>query len=307
MPIILAEQSASAPVLRSEGIEVFHEPPPHRPTLRVGLLNLMPDKLITEVQFARLLGASRHDVELVVAVPRSYRSRHDVPRSYQRWCDTSLPPRLDGLIVTGAPLEHLPFEDVAYWRDLAYIFEWATSNVGDTLHICWAAFAALYIFHGVRTRLRPYKIFGVFQQQVMDARNALTSGMGATFPCPVSRYASVESYDLPWRRGLICLAQSRETGLCLVADAACSAHYMFNHLEYDADTLKLEYFRDRARRAEAILPRNYLPNDDLSKARPLVWCRPAEKLFANWLSILAKHAHQTTDPGRDLFARHCAA
>jgi homoserine O-succinyltransferase len=298
MPIILPEKSTSAPSLRREGIEVLHEPPPQRPTLRVGLLNLMPDKLVTEMQFARLLGASSHNVELVLAVPRSYRSGHEVPRSYQRWCDASLPHRLDGLIVTGAPLEHLPFEDVAYWRDLSHIFEWAKSNIGDTLHICWSAFAALYIFHGVRKRTRPQKISGVFQQQVMDARNTLTSGLGVTFPCPVSRYADVDIHDLPWRRSLFCLAQSLETGLCLVTDAAHSAHYMFNHLEYGADTLKLEYLRDRARRAETVLPRNYLPNDDLSKAPPRVWRRPAEKFFANWLSILTMRAHQTTDLAR---------
>src|SRR5262249_53347318 len=255
----------------------------------------MPDKLITELQFARLLGGGSHNVELVLAVPRSYRSGHDVPRSYQRWCDTTLPHRLDGLIVTGAPLEYLPFEDVAYWRDLSSIFDWATSNVGDTLHICWAAFAALYIFHGVRQRVRPRKISGVFQQHIMDTRHPLTAGMGATFPCPVSRHAEVHAHDLPWRRGLKCLAQSPDSGLCLLADDGHSAHYMFNHLEYDAKTLKLEYLRDRARRAEAALPRNYLPNDDLSKAPPLVWRRPAEKLIANWLSILKMRAHQIAD------------
>jgi homoserine O-succinyltransferase/O-acetyltransferase len=180
-----------------------------------------------------------------------------------------------------------------YWGELRYICGWAASNVGGTLYIRWAAFAALHSFHGVRTRVLPQKISGVFQQQVMETRDRLTGGLGASFPCPVSRHAEVQAHDLPWRRGLTCLAQSSESGLCLVADAPHSAHYMFNHLEYDADTLKLEYLSDRARRADTTLPQNYLPNSDVSKAPPLVWRRTAEKLFANWLAILAarRRAH----------------
>jgi homoserine O-succinyltransferase len=298
MPIIVPEGHASAALLRSEGIEVLHQPPRHGSTLRVGLLNLMPDKIGTEVQFARLLGTTRRHVELVPALPRSYRSTQEAAGLYARWSEKSLPRRLDGLIVTGAPLERLPFEDVAYWRELVCICNWATGNVGSTLYICWAAFAALYMFHGVRTRVMPYKISGVFQQQVMDPRDPLTAGLGAAFPCPVSRYAEVAVHDVPWGRGLTCLAQSLESGLCLVADGARNAHYMFNHLEYDAETLKLEYLRDRASRAGTAIPQNYLPNDDISSAPPLVWRRPAEKLFANWLTVVATRAHHAADLGR---------
>jgi homoserine O-succinyltransferase len=152
----------------------------------------------------------------------------------------------------------------------------------------------------VRIRVLPHKLSGVFQQQVMETGDPLTAGLGATFPCPVSRHAEAEVCDVPWRRGLTCLAQSSESALCLVADTTCNAHYMFNHLEYDADTLKLEYLRDCARRPGTALPRNYLPNDDMSKAPPLVWRRPAEKLFANWLAIFAarQRAHPAADLGR---------
>ena len=157
MPIILSEKLAVATLLRNEGIEVWHRSPPNSPTLRVGLLNLMPDKNRTVTQFARLLGVGRHNVELVLALPRSYRSTHEPGPLYERWSETSLPRRLDGLIVTGAPLEHLAFENVSYWRELSYICNWAAINVGSTLYICWAAFAALYIFHDVRKCLRPHK------------------------------------------------------------------------------------------------------------------------------------------------------
>jgi homoserine O-succinyltransferase/O-acetyltransferase len=287
MPIILPEGLASAAMLQREGIETLQRPPRHSSPLLVGLLNLMPDMTRAEMQFARLLGVAGRHVELLLALPPSYRPGYEGTGRYARWGATSLPRRLDGSIVTGAPLEHLPFEDVTYWRELTYISDWAASNVGSTLYICWAAFAALHSFHRVRTRVLPQKISGVFQQQVMETREQLTVGLGASLPCPVSRHTEVQVHDVPWRRGLTCLAQSSESGLCLVADAPHNAHYMFNHLEYDADTLKLEYLRDRARRADTALPQNYLPNGDVSKAPPLVWRRPAERLFANWLAILA--------------------
>lgn len=287
MPIILPEGLACAPTLRREGIEVLHRPPGSGPTLRVGLINLMPDMASTERQFARLLGATHRHVELVLALPPSHRPGQASTALYSRWDETSLPRRLDGLIVTGAPLEHVPFEEITYWRELARICEWAASDVDSTLYVCWAAFAALYAFHGVRTRMLPRKVSGVFRQRVMRTTDPLTAGLGESFPCPVSRCAEVAAADMPWRRGLDRLAQSPESGLCLVADATRNAHYMFNHLEYDADTLKREYLRDRARRTDTSVPQNYLPNNDVSQTPPMVWRRPAATVFANWLAILA--------------------
>lgn len=287
MPIILPEGLACTPLLLSEGIDVLHSPPRRASTLRVGLVNLMPDMATTERQFARLLGATHQDVELVLALPRSCRPQYQGTALYERWDGASLPNSLDGLIVTGAPLEHLPFEDVTYWRELASICDWAASSATSTLYICWAAFAALYAFHGVRTRMLPQKISGIFPQQIMDRRDPMTTGLGATFPCPVSRHAEVEARNVPWKRGLTLLAQSSESGLCLVADTPKRAYYMFNHLEYDADTLKLEYLRDRARRADTALPQNYLPDGDVTGIPPLVWRQPAQKVFANWLALLA--------------------
>jgi hypothetical protein len=151
--------------------------------------------------------------------------------------------------VTGAPLEHIPFRDVVYWSELVQICDWAAAHVGSTIYVCWAAFAALHSFHGVPMRILPRKLSGIFKQQVMDAQEPLTARLGATFTCPVSRHAEVTVHDVPWRRGLVCLAQSPRSGLCLIADERRSALYMFNHLEYDVDTLKLEYLRDRSRRA----------------------------------------------------------
>jgi len=290
MPVILPPGLGAAARLRREGVEVLDQAPAHGTALRVGLLNLMPNKTATEVQFARLLAVTRRHVELMPALPASYRSPFEGAQLYASWSAGALPQGLDGLIVTGAPLEHVAFEDVIYWRELLQIFDWATCHVGSTLYVCWAAFAALNAFHGVPMRILPRKLSGVFEQRVTDATHSLTAGMGATFPCPVSRHAEVAIHDVPWRRGLLCLAQSTQSGLCLIADERRRALYMFNHLEYDGDTLNFEYQRDRARGADLALPRNYWPNDNMSIAPPLVWRASAERLFANWLATLAARA-----------------
>ena len=291
MPIILPNGLASAALLRREGVEVLHRPPSGDAVLRIGLLNLMPDMTRTEMQFGRLLGGTRHHVEMVLAIPQSYRRGHVAAETYSRWDELSLPPRLDGLIVTGAPLEHLPFEDVRYWRELTDIFGWAARNVGSTLYVCWAAFAALHRFHGVRTRVLPHKISGVFQQHPVEMGDPLMAGFESAFPCPVSRRAEIDSRDIPWCRGLSCLAQSFESGICLIADPTFHAHYMFNHIEYDADTLKLEYLRDSAQRAATTLPQNYLLNDDLAQDPPFRWRVAARQLFSNWLAHVAADRH----------------
>ena len=258
----------------------------------------MPDMARTELQFARLLGATRRPVELVLALPASYRSGQEGTGLYARWDEASLPRRLDGLIVTGAPLEHLPFEQVTYWRELARICDWAAANVERyALHLLGGLRGALPVPR--RANARPAaQAFGRLPAAGHGRKRSVDRRLGATFPCPVSRYAEVATQDVPWRRGLTCLAQSSESRLCLIADRPRRAHYMFNHLEYDADTLKLEYLRDRARRADTAVPRNYLPDDDVSKSPPLLWRRPAETLIANWLAILA--AHQRDRAAADL-------
>ena len=298
MPIIVPEGLSSARLLRAERIEVLHGPPRNVSTLRIALLNMTPDKTNTELQFARLLGATGRHVELVPALPQAYRTNPTSMELYMRWGERSLPPRLDGMIVIGAALDHMPFEDLAYWGELSSIFKWATSNVDSALYIGWAAFAALYMHHGVRPRVLPYKVSGVFQQQVMDSIDPLMAGLGAGFPCPVSRRAEVAVNDMPWRRGLTCLAQSMESGFCLVADAANSANYMFDHLEYDAGTLRDEYLRDQSRRAGTTVPQNYLPNDDIAEVPSMVWRRSAQTFFANWLTILAAGSNQVADQRR---------
>jgi len=293
MPIILPDTLPSAALLRHEDVDIVRKPRLRHPTVRVGLLNLMPDKIRTEMQFARLLGASDHQVELVLAVPAGYPSRHEDTRMYARWSSKSPPPDLDGLIVTGAPLEHLAFEDVTYWRNLVWLFDWATKNSCKTFCICWASFAALCLRHNVRAQLLPYKISGIFKQHVLEAKHPLMLGFPAKFPCPVSRYSEIHPQDVPWSKNLTCLVYSLESGLCLISNADHNAIYMFNHLEYEAETLKREYLRDRDCRAGINVPKSYFPNGDLSKIPPDNWRGAAEKLFANWLATLTIGAHPT--------------
>src|SRR4029453_7534624 len=207
----------------------------------------MPKKSRTEVQFARLLGAPGREVGLVLGLPVSYRAGVTGMEHYARWGKASVPRNLDGLIVTGAPLEHVPFDDVVYWRDLVAICDWAAAHVSSTFYVCWAAFAALHRFHGVPMRILSQKLSGIFEQQVMKAQAPLTARFGTSFSCPVSRHAEVSVDDVPWQKDLVCLARSPRSGLCLIADERCNAFYMLNHLKYDADTLKLEYLRDSSR------------------------------------------------------------
>src|SRR5690606_12540615 len=155
---------------------------------------------------------------------------------YRRWSEIA-GQRFDGLIVTGAPVEHLDFEEVHYWRELTAIFDWATATAGGSYLVCWAAQAALFHFHGVPKHGLPRKAFGVYRQRITAFDAPLLRGLGAGFPCPVSRHTEIRQADIPRERGLEALAESTRAGLCLVEDRRNRAVCMFNHLEYDADTL----------------------------------------------------------------------
>jgi homoserine O-succinyltransferase len=290
MPIILTRNLPAYRILRDEGVEVLQpgdgthrQPPP----LRIALLNLMPEKTNTETQIARLLGESAHPVELTFFVPDSYRSKTTpaghLATFYDRW--SSIRERhFDGLIVTGAPVETLPFEDVTYWSELTAIFDWARCRVGQSYYICWAAQAALYHFHGVPKRPLAEKMFGVFAHRIVKPDTPLMKNLDEGFRVPVSRHTEVAAADLPAARGLEILAESDEAGLCLVHDAPIRAHYMFNHLEYDADTLAREYARDLRRGRPVALPRHYFPDDDPARDPAHSWRGSARTLFRNWLN-----------------------
>lgn len=291
MSIVLPPDLPASRQLDAEGLPVLRpEEAGARSRLRVGLLNLMPDKQAAELQFARLLAGSPACVELVLLRIATHAARTTRPAHLRRFYRTWQAVRrqgLDGLIVTGAPLERLPFESVDFWPEFTRLADWAEGAVGRTLFICWAAQAALYHRHGVPKRLRRSKAFGVYQQQVCAPDAAVLSGLAPGFPAPVSRYSELDPADLPAGRGLRLLACNRETGASLVADPGRRGLYMLDHLEYGPRTLRREYLRDRLRGLATAPPVND-PADALARhvsGHP--WRAHAEMLFRNWLDDVA--------------------
>lgn len=283
MPIILPEGLPARHALKAEGISVRR--PEVAAPIRIALFNLMPRKTDTEIQIARLLGDTPYTVELTLAIPDNYIS-HSAPAShigafYKRW-SAIRNASFDALIVTGAPIEHMPFEDVTYWPELTEVFDWAATKVHRSYYICWAAQAALYHFHGVPKHVLPQKRFGVYRQTILRPDCPLFDGLSGRFPVPVSRHTETRSEDLPRDRGLTVLAASPESGLCLVEERDRHALYMFNHLEYGADTLAAEYRRDREAGAQIDLPKDYFPRNDPSRMPVNRWRRYARRIFRNW-------------------------
>jgi homoserine O-succinyltransferase len=297
MSIKLPDSLPAGKILRNEGIEVLGPESPPRPgarPLRIALLNLMPEKADAEVQIARLLGAAPYAVEVTLFLPDSHTPKTapaaHIAAFYERW--SAIRQReFDALIVTGAPVETLPFEEVTYWRELTEIFDWARVHVCRSFYICWSAQAALYHFHGVPKHGLDQKMFGVFRHRVADTGAALLSGFGEAFPVPVSRHTEVRAADLPANVGLEVLADSDQAGLCLIEDRPRGAVYMFNHLEYDAGTLRDEYLRDLEAGAPVPVPRHYFPGDD--PARPPIdgWRPYGHLLFRNWIAEIGRCAH----------------
>lgn len=296
MPIILPEGLPACRCLRAEGLEVMGREASDaralRP-LRIGLLNLMPTKAKTETQIARLLAMALQTVELVLFAPDGYRPKSTpaahMASFYQPW--SAVRARgLDGLIVTGAPVERLDFATVTYWDSLVEILDWARAAVPQSFYICWAAQAALHRFHGVPKHGLPAKMFGVYRHSLARGGTRLLRGLGDEIPVPVSRYTEVRAADLPEQAGLEVLAESSEAGLCLLEERARGAVYMFNHLEYDSETLGEEYRRDQAAGLGTALPRHYFPGDDPDRRPVNGWRGAGSLLFRNWLDGVARSA-----------------
>lgn len=300
MPIKIPNDLPAAGKLMAEGVRVIGENEALRQDVRpmqIALLNLMPEKAKTEVQLARLLGATPLQVELTLLTTSTYKP-NNVPeshlQSFYRSFDEVRNNKYDGLIVTGAPVELMAFEDVKYWPELREIFDWSVTHVHNSFHICWGAQAALYHFYNVPKHALPSKRFGVFNHFVVERRDAsrssLMRGFDDYFLVPVSRHTEVRAGDLPGEKGLEILATSNAAGLCLVYDPAHRATLMFNHLEYDSFTLRDEYLRDCEAGRDITLPQNYFPDDDPSKTPRNCWRAYAHLLFGNWINEM----YQTT-------------
>lgn len=292
MPIKIPDGSPAETVLRSEGVELIPEGVALRQDirpLRILLLNLMPTKIATEVQIARLLSHTPLQVELSLLTTASYTPRNtpiEHLQAFYRTLDEVRSERYDAMIITGAPVETLAYNDVAYWPEFMDIFEWSKTNVFRRFSICWGALAALYAGYGVDKEHFSCKLSGVFPQTVRAPEVPVLRGFPEAFPAPVSRWSGVRHEDLKEHPSLRILADSPASGTCLVQDESNGDLFMFNHLEYDTDTLKGEYFRDLAADPAAPVPYGYFPDDDPQRDPVNQWKPFAHMLFWNWITCL---------------------
>jgi homoserine O-succinyltransferase len=296
MPIKIPNDLPARSTLELEGVMVMTEDAAVRQDirpLRIGLLNLMPNKVKTETQFARLVGATPLQVEMTLVkitahTPKNTPAEHMLA-FYRNW-ESIKNEKFDGFIVTGAPVELLEFESVTYWDELRRIFDWTQTHVHSTMNICWGAQANLYHFHGVRKHVLSKKSFGVFRHRNLKPSSPYLRGFSDDFSIPVSRWTEVRRSELPTNTGIEVLIESDEVGLCLIHDASHSSLNMFNHIEYDTRTLSDEYWRDINAGRPIELPRDYFPGNDPQAPPENRWRSHAHLLFGNWIN----EVYQTT-------------
>jgi len=291
MPIKVPDNLPALENLHAEQVDVMAQKQALRQDirpLRLLLLNLMPKKQETEIQFARLFGNSPLQIELILMTTASYTPRHTEPgylRRFYRRLEDVRDEFFDALIVTGAPIERLPFEEVAYWNELTEIMDWSRTHCFRRLGICWGAQALLYHFHRVPKHDCGDKLFGVFEHQLKPVPERLMRGFTDNFPMPVSRYTENRRADLE-AAGIEILAESDACGIGMAREPASGDLFVLNHLEYDAETLGAEYHRDVSQGLDTALPHGYFPGDDPT-ATPVNFWRPyAYLLISNWINDL---------------------
>lgn len=290
MPIKIPADLPAFDVLAREGVMVMSELRAEtqdiRP-LRIGLLNLMPKKIQTETQFARLIGATPLQIDLTLIRMTEHQSKHtsaEHMEAFYRPFQEVKAEKFDGLIITGAPIEHLPFEAVTYWNEICEVFDWTQTNVFSTFGVCWGGMAMIHHFHGVGKHMLPHKAFGCFRHETLVPASPYLRGFSDEFVIPVSRWTEMKGREIDGVPALRTLLTSDETGPCLVEDPGHRALYIFNHFEYDSGTLKEEYDRDVAARKPINVPGNYYPKNDPAR-RPLnLWRSHAHLLYGNWLN-----------------------
>lgn len=311
MPITLPRALPAYDVLDREGVMVMTAETATRQDirpLRIALLNLMPMKVATETQFARLIGATPLQIDLTLIRMSEHVSRHTarahMEAFYRPFRDVR-GERFDGLVVTGSPIEHLAFEDVSYWGEMREVMDWARTHVHRTFGVCWGAMAMAWHFHGVAKHLLPAKHFGCDRARVEVEGSPWLRGFSDDAMVPVSRWTELRRAELE-AAGCRVLLESERTGPCLVEDAANRALYVFNHFEYDTDTLKREYDRDVASGTPVAIPYGYYPGDDPALPPLNRWRSHGHLLYGNWineiyqttpfdLSLVGTHEHRMGD------------
>jgi homoserine O-succinyltransferase len=298
MPIKLPSTLPAFEVLSREGVMVLAEDAADRQDirpLRIALLNLMPKKIQTENQFARLIGATPLQIELSLIRMSEHQTRNTAAEHmeefYRPFAEVAATgEKFDGLIITGAPIEHMPFQDVTYWQELEQVFAWTQTHVHSTFGVCWGGMAMINHFHGVEKHLLDHKAFGCFRHTVTAPASPYLRGFSDDIVVPVSRWTEMKQSEIDARPALNTLITSAESGPCLIEDPAHRALYVFNHFEYDSGTLKQEYDRDVEQGTLINVPCNYYTDDDPANPPQNRWRSHAHLLYGNWINEI----YQTT-------------
>ena len=297
MPIKIPNNLPAAEVLHQENIFIMPEDravsQDIRP-LQILLLNLMPKKIQTETQLSRLLGNTPLQIELELITTSTHESTNTPPEHLQAFYKTFADVKhrtFDGMIITGAPVENMPFEEVDYWQELCEIMEWTKTHVHSTFHICWGAQAGLYYHYGIPKQPLPEKMFGVFPHRVDYQHSMLLRGFDDTFYVPHSRHTTVLREDIESVQELRILSSSEEAGVYAVSTDGGRQIFIMGHSEYDADTLNQEYVRDVNAGKPISIPKNYFPDNDPTQPPKVIWRAHANLLYSNWLNY---YVYQTT-------------
>jgi homoserine O-succinyltransferase len=290
MPVKIPSNLPARELLEKENIFVMSElRAAHqdiRP-LKIAVLNLMPTKIQTETQILRLLGNTSLQVEIALMHMGTHESRNTPSEHLEAFYSTFeqvKDKKFDGLVITGAPVENLPFEEVDYWKELEKILNWSTTNVFSTLHICWGAQAGLYHHYGVPKYPLPKKMFGVYKHEILEPQEHIVRGFDEDFPAPHSRHTGILREDVLNAGGLRLVAESPEAGVYLVVSEDGRRVFVTGHPEYDRLTLKAEYERDVTRGVPIEVPKDYFPANDPAAKPGVTWKSHAHLLYANWLN-----------------------
>lgn len=297
MPIQIPNDLPAAETLKNENIFVMtrtRAETQHIRPLEIVLLNLMPTKIVTETQLSRVLGNTPLQVHLELMMISSHKSKNTPEEhllSFYKTFDELKDRKFDGMVITGAPVENLPFEEVDYWDELVRIMEWSKTHVHSTFHICWAAQAGLYYHYGIQKHPLPEKLFGVYPHHADYKRAILLRGFDDTFWAPHSRHTTIRREDVEAQPGLKILASSDEAGVYIIMNKEGRQIFVTGHSEYDPDTLEREYLRDKNQGLPIHVPVNYYPNDDDTKPPVVRWRGHGNLLYSNWLNYFV---YQTT-------------
>jgi len=296
MPIKIPENLPARQILEDEGVLIIKNTDAIRQDVRplkIALLNLMPEKIKTETQIARVLGNTPLQVEITLLCPSSYTPKNTTPEhmlDFYKPFDSVTNYKFDGLIITGAPIETLEFKDVVYWEELRQIFDWSLENVHGLFNLCWGAQAALFHFYKIEKYPLTEKKFGIFNHRILDHTSVLTRGLNDVIPVPTSRHTENRRKDIDPIQNLDILIESLDAGICLIHDTKLRHVHMFNHLEYDTNTLNEEYSRDLIQNKDTKLPLHYFDDNDPKTISANNWRSSGHLLFGNWLNYL----YQTT-------------